>query len=77
MTDNGIGVEGAKAMSEMVKVNSTLTTLNLSCEEVRKERRERKERRKNVRQCDWSRRSKSNEFHDESEQHIDNTESGR
>ena len=39
MTDNEIGVEGAKAMSEMLKVNSTLTTLNLGCEEERKERR--------------------------------------
>ena len=33
MTGNEIGVEGAKAMSEMLKVNSTLTTLNLECEE--------------------------------------------
>ena len=46
MTDNGIGVEGAKAMSEMVKVNSTLTTLDLECEEERKERRERKRKKK-------------------------------
>ena len=42
MTVNEIGDEGAKAMSEMVKVNSTLTSLNLRCEEERKERRERK-----------------------------------
>ena len=60
MTDNRIGEEGAKAMSEMMKVNSTLTTLNLGCEEERKERRERKERM-NDRELDWSRRSKSNE----------------
>ena len=47
MTGNGIGEEGAKAMSEMMKVNTTLTTLDLSCEEERKERRERKEIRMN------------------------------
>ena len=39
---NEIGVEGAKATSEMLKVNTTLTTLNLSCEEERKEREKRK-----------------------------------
>ena len=51
MTGNWIGVEGAKAMSEMMKVNSTLTTLNLEGEEERKEREEKeKERRKNDRQ---------------------------
>ena len=44
MTVNGIGDEGAKAMSEMMKVNSTLTTLNLGSEEERKERRERTEK---------------------------------
>ena len=54
MTGNGIGVEGAKAMSEMVKVNSTLTTLDLWGEEERKEREEKeKERRMNDRQWDW------------------------
>ena len=54
MTVNVIGVEGAKAMSEMLKVNSTLTTLNLGCEEERKEREEKeRERRKNDRQWDW------------------------
>ena len=41
MTDNKIGDEGAKAMSEMVKVNSTLTTLDLGGEEERKEREKR------------------------------------
>ena len=46
MTDNGIGDEGAKAMSEMMKVNSTLTTLDLSCEEERKEREEKEKRKK-------------------------------
>ena len=41
MTDNKIGDEGAKAMSEMVKVNSSLTTLDLGGEEERKEREKR------------------------------------
>ena len=45
MTVNRIGDEGAKAMSEMLKVNSTLTKLNLGSEEEREEK-ERKERRK-------------------------------
>ena len=36
MTGNRIGVEGAKAMSETLKVNSTLTTLNLWGEKERK-----------------------------------------
>ena len=35
MTDNGIRAEGAKALSEMLKENSTLTTLNLGGEEER------------------------------------------
>ena len=46
MTENRIGDEGAKAMSEMLKVNSTLTTPNLRGEEERKERRERKRKKK-------------------------------
>ena len=51
MTGNGIGDEGAKAMSSMMKVNSTLTSLNLGGEEERKEREEKeKERRVNDRQ---------------------------
>ena len=45
MTGNEIGDEGAKALSEMLKVNSTLTTLDLRCEEERKEKR-RKKRKK-------------------------------
>ena len=45
MTGNGIGDEGAKAISEMLKVNSTLTELNLRGEEERKERRERKKKK--------------------------------
>ena len=51
MTGNDIGDEGAKAMSEMLKVNSTLTSLNLWSEEERKEKE--KERRVNDRQWDW------------------------
>ena len=55
MTGNRIGVEGAKAMSSMLEVNTTLTTLSLRGEEERKEREEKeKERRKNDRQWDWS-----------------------
>ena len=44
MTGNEIGDEGAKAMSEMLKVNSTLTTLNLFSEEERKEREEKEKK---------------------------------
>ena len=44
MTGNGIGDEGAKAMSEMMKVNSTLTELNLECEKERKEREEKEKK---------------------------------
>ena len=45
MTGNQIGEEGAKAMSEMLKVNTTLTELDLHCDEERKEReREKKEK---------------------------------
>ena len=36
MTDNGIGVEGVKAMSETLKDNTTLTSLNLWSEKGRK-----------------------------------------
>ena len=42
MTGNGIGDEGAKSMSEMMKVNTTLTSLDLSCEEERRKERERR-----------------------------------
>ncbi len=47
MTGNGIGVEGAKTMSEMLKVNTTLIALNLGSEEERKEKliKEKQERR--------------------------------
>lgn len=40
MTDNGIGNEGAKALSEMLKVNTTLTTLYLGGDEEREIERE-------------------------------------
>ena len=36
MTDNMIGIEGAKAMSEMLRVNTTLASLNLKCFEGEK-----------------------------------------
>ena len=44
MTENEIGDEGAKAMSEMLKVNTTLRTLNLGGEEERKEREEKEKK---------------------------------
>ena len=44
MTGNGIGVEGAKTMSEMMKVNTTLTSLNMRGEEERKEREEKEKK---------------------------------
>ena len=33
MTDNSIGDEGAKALGEMLQVNTTLTSLDLACED--------------------------------------------
>ena len=42
MTDNVIGDEGAKSMSEMMKVNTTLTALGLRGEEERKEKKRKK-----------------------------------
>ena len=45
MTDNGIGDEGAKAMSEMMKVNTTLTSLNLRSEEERRKGKRKKKRK--------------------------------
>ena len=53
MTGNRIRDEGAKAISEMMKVNTTLTTLNLYCEK-KKKKRKRKKRKVNDRQWDWS-----------------------
>ena len=41
MTANGIGDEGAKSMSEALKTNTTLTSLNLCGEEEEREREKR------------------------------------
>ena len=46
MTDNGIGDKGAKALSEMLKVNTTLTSLNLTCMKERKGKGKEQEKRK-------------------------------
>ncbi len=35
-TDNNIGVEGARMISESLKTNTTLTTLYLQCDETEK-----------------------------------------
>ena len=44
MTGNEIGVKGAKALSEMLEENTTLTELNLSSEkEKRTEKNNKKE----------------------------------
>ena len=43
MKGNEIGAEGAKALSEMLKVNTTLTCLGLESGEERKEKEKRKE----------------------------------
>ena len=43
MTDNGIRIEGAKSMSEALKSNTTLTSLNLESEEEREREREKRE----------------------------------
>ena len=62
MTGNDIGDEGAKAMSEMLKVNATLTELNLGGKEERRERERKKQKeRMNDRQWYWSRRRKNTE----------------
>ena len=55
MTDNEIGDEGAKALSEMLKVNTTLTSLDLSGEEERKgkEKEKREKRRMDDREWNW------------------------
>ena len=44
MTANEIGDEGGKSMSEMLKVNTTLTTLDL-CGNGRKKRERERERK--------------------------------
>ena len=33
-TGNNIGVEGARMISESLKINTTLTELDLSCDEI-------------------------------------------
>ena len=45
--DNEIGVEGAKSISESLKINTSLTKLDLSCDEKKdmKWRREEKEKK--------------------------------
>ena len=43
MTDNEIGKRGVKALSEALKVNVTLASLDISCEEGRKEREKKDE----------------------------------
>ena len=57
MIGNEIGAEGVKAMSEMLKTNTTLTSLNLYCEEGRRYIKEKGERETKERidysQRDW------------------------
>ena len=38
MTDSGIGDEGVKSMSEMLKTNTTLKTLNMQCKVLKVQR---------------------------------------
>ena len=42
LSGDGIGEEGAKAMSEMLLVNTTLTSLNLRGEEEKEEKEKEK-----------------------------------
>ena len=44
MTGNDIGAEGAKTISEVLKVNTTLKELNMRGDEERNKKRERNER---------------------------------
>ena len=46
MTGNNIGVKGTKAISEMMKLNTTLTSLDLSGEEKGKEKEKKQEKGK-------------------------------
>lgn len=46
MTGNEIGVEGAKSMSDVLKVNTTLNELLLCCEEERKGKEKEQEKEK-------------------------------
>ena len=45
MTGNDIEGEGAKSLSEMMKMNTTLTSLDLSCEEERRKGKRKKKRK--------------------------------
>ena len=42
MIDNEIGKRGVKALSEALKVNTTLASLDMSCEEERKEKKQKR-----------------------------------
>ena len=44
MADDDIRADGAKSISEMLKVNNTLTELDLKSEEERKERKEKEKK---------------------------------
>ena len=48
MTGNKIGDEGAKAMSEMLKVNTTLIGLNMGSEEEERKEKEKGKTRENT-----------------------------
>ena len=43
-TGNNIGDEGAKMISELLKINSTLTELYLTCDEIEVNEKETKEK---------------------------------
>ena len=45
-TVNEIGTEGASKISESLKINTTLTELNLSCDEIRNKNEEQKRKKK-------------------------------
>ena len=62
MTVNQIGDKGAKSMSEVLKVNTTLTALDLRGENEMKAQKIKKDEviEMNDREWDWRRRSKSN-----------------
>ena len=53
ITGNVIGAEGAKTLCDALKVNTTLKTLNLWGEELRKEKDEKNGEKVNDRQWDW------------------------
>ena len=44
MAGNGIGDEGVKAVIEMLKVNTTLTELNVTSDEERKKKEKREKK---------------------------------